>query len=66
MILLSVGKNTNIKNCWSTAMYKLRPFVNLQIMNNIYHSLFYSHVIYGIHVWGKACGTHKSNTNSSK
>ena len=37
-------------------MYKLRPFVNLQIMKNIYHS--YSHVIYSIHAWGNACGTH--------
>ena len=34
-------------------MYKLRPFVNLQIMKNIYHALFYSHVIYGIQLWGK-------------
>ena len=39
-------------------MYKLRPFVNLQIMKNIYHALFYSHVIYGIQVWGNACDTH--------
>ena len=39
-------------------MYKLRPFVNLQIMKNIYHSLFYSHLIYGIQVWGNACDTH--------
>ena len=39
-------------------MYKLRPFVNLQIMKNIYHSLFYSHLIYGIQVWGIACNTH--------
>ena len=39
-------------------MYKLRPFVNLKIMKNIYHALFYSHVIYGIQVWGNACDTH--------
>ena len=39
-------------------MYKLRPFVNLQIMKNIYHSLFYSHLIYGIQVLGNACDTH--------
>ena len=38
-------------------MYKLRPFVNLQIMKNIYHSLFYSHLIYGIQVWENACDT---------
>ena len=39
-------------------MYKLRPFVNVQIMKNIYYALFYSHVIYGIQVWGNACDTH--------
>ena len=39
-------------------MYKLRPFVNVQIMKNIYYALFYSHVIYGIQVWGNACVTH--------
>ena len=39
-------------------MYKLRPFVNLQIMKNVYHALFYSHIVYGIQVWGSACVTH--------
>ena len=39
-------------------MYKLRPFVNLQIMKNIYHTLFYSHIIYGVQVCGNACDTH--------
>ena len=39
-------------------MYKLRPFVNLKIMKNIYHALFYSHVIYGIQVWGNDCDTY--------
>ena len=47
-------------------MYKLRPFVNLKIMKNIYHALFYSHAIYGIQVWGNACDTHKCNSNTSK
>ena len=39
-------------------MYKLRPFVNMQIMKNIYYALFYSHVIYGIQVWDNACDKH--------
>ena len=36
-------------------LYKLRPFVNLKIMKDIYYALFYSHLVYGIHVWGSAC-----------
>ena len=39
-------------------LYKLRPFVNLQIMKNTYHALFYSHIVYGIHVWGNASDSH--------
>ena len=39
-------------------MYKLRPFVNLKIMKNVYHALFYSHLVYGIEVWGSACDSH--------
>ena len=39
-------------------MYKLRPFINLQIMKNVYHALFYSHVVYGIRVWGTARDLH--------
>ena len=35
-------------------LYKLRPFVNLKIMKDIYYALFYSHLVYGIHVWGSA------------
>ena len=38
-------------------MYKLRPFVNMNILKNIYYSLVYSHLVYGIHVWGTACDT---------
>ena len=38
-------------------MYKLRPFVTLQIKKNIYNVLFYSHIIHGIQVWGNACDT---------
>ena len=39
-------------------LYKLRPFVNLKIMKNVYHALFYSHLVYGIQVWGSACDSH--------
>ena len=39
-------------------MYKLRPFVNLKIMKNVYHALCYSHLVYGIQVWGSACDSH--------
>ena len=39
-------------------LYKLRPFVNLKIMRNVYHALFYSHLVYGIQVWGPTCDSH--------
>ena len=35
-------------------MYKLLP---LKIMKNVYYSLIYSHLVYGIEVWGSACKT---------
>ena len=38
-------------------MYKLRPFVTLTVMNNVYYSLVYSHIIYAIEVWGSAFKT---------
>ena len=52
--LLKLVKVIPIHKC----MYKLRPFVNLQIMKNTYHALFYSHIVYGIHVWGNASDSH--------
>lgn len=36
-------------------MYKLRPFVNINVLKNVYNSLIYSHIVYGIQVWGSAC-----------
>ena len=38
-------------------MYKLRPFLTLNVMNNVYYSLVYSHIIYAIEVWGSAFKT---------
>ena len=38
-------------------MYKLRPFLPLSVMKNVYHSLIYSHTIYAIEVWGSAFKT---------
>ena len=35
-------------------MYKLRPFVDTKIMKNVYYSIIYPHLIYGIQVWGLA------------
>ena len=37
-------------------MYKLRPFLTLNVMNNVYYSLVCSH-IYAIEVWGSAFKT---------
>ena len=41
-------------------LYKLRPFVNLNIMKNIYYALIYSHLVYAIEVWGSASDIHLS------
>ena len=38
-------------------MYKLRPFLPLSVMKNVYYSLMYSHIIYAIEVWGSAFKT---------
>ena len=38
-------------------MYKLRPFLPLNAMKNVYYSLIYSHIIYAIAVWGSAFNT---------
>ena len=39
---------------------KLRPLLNTNMMKNIYYSLFHSHLIYAIQVWGSA-GTTEIN-----
>ena len=31
-------------------MYKLRPFLPLKVMKNVYYSLIYSHIVYAIEV----------------
>ena len=38
-------------------MYKLREFMNTNMLKNIYYSLIYSHIVYAIQVWGSACDT---------
>ena len=38
-------------------MYKLRPFLPLKVMRNVYYSLIYSNIIYAIEAWGSACKT---------
>ena len=38
-------------------MYKLRPYLPLNVMKSIYYSLVYSHLIYAIEVWGAAFKT---------
>ena len=42
-------------------MYKLRPFVDTKIMKNVYYSIIYPHLIYGIQVWGLAFKTELKN-----
>ena len=38
-------------------IYKLRPFLPLKVMRNVYYSLVYSHIIYAIEAWGSAFKT---------
>ena len=38
-------------------MYKLRPFLPLKVMKDVYYSLIYSHIIYAIEVWGSTFKT---------
>ena len=35
----------------------LRNSMSKELLVNLYYSLIYSHLIYGIHVWGSACAT---------
>ena len=38
-------------------MYKLRLFLPLKVLKDVYYSLIYSHIIYAIEVWGSAFKT---------
>ena len=38
-------------------MYKLRPYLPINVMKNVYYSLIYSHIVYAIEVWGSAFKT---------
>ena len=38
-------------------MYRLKEFMNTKMLLKIYYSLIYSHIVYGIQVWGSACDT---------
>ena len=42
-------------------LYKLRDFVNIKLMTNIYYALFYSHVVYAIEVWGSTSNIYINN-----
>ena len=35
-------------------MYKIRSFLNTNMLINLYYSLIYPHLLYPIHVWGFA------------
>ena len=41
-------------------MYKIRPFVTIKIMKDIYYALMYSLLVYAIKVWDSACDSHLS------
>ena len=38
-------------------MYRIRKYINTNILKSIYYSLIYSHIVYAIQVWGSASKT---------
>lgn len=38
-------------------MYRIRKYLNLHVLKNIYYSLIYSHIVYAIEIWGSANDT---------
>ena len=38
-------------------LYKLRPFVTVKILTNVYYAIVYPFLLYGILIWGNACKT---------
>ena len=44
-------------SCSIGIMYKLRPFLPLNVLKNVYYSLVYSHIAYAIEVWGSTFKT---------
>ena len=39
-------------------MYKIRPFVTIEILLLLHHTLVYPHLTYGVELWGSADPTH--------
>ena len=35
-------------------LYKLQPFVTTKILTNVYYTIIYPFLLYGIHLWGSA------------
>ena len=44
-----------------SVLYKIKPFANLKILNTLYYSLIYPHLIYAIEVWGSEDTTHMNH-----
>ena len=42
-------------------MYRIRKYLNINVLKNIYYSLIYSHIVYAIQVWGSADDTDLEN-----
>ena len=38
-------------------MYRIRKYVNINILKSLYYSLIYSHIVYAIQIWGSASNT---------
>ena len=47
-------------------MYKLRPFLPLKVLKNVYYSLVYSHIVYAIEVWGSTSKTEMNKISAEE
>ena len=56
-----IEKNCNTISRSIGVLYKIKPLVNLKILQTLYYSIIYPHLIYAIEVWGSVDTTHTNH-----